>query len=80
MLRKTGDAPSAALPELRGLRPRPWPPLRSSHHEALRAPTAGPAKRDGQRACGPSSNKGEGDGRSFVSGSNVVASSSLMHM
>lgn len=35
-----------------------WPPLRSSHLVALRATTAGPAARAGQRAYGPSIYRG----------------------
>ncbi|WP_235216481.1 hypothetical protein, partial [Streptomyces toyocaensis] len=54
---KSGDAPSAALPELRGLRPRKVTCAALQPPGALRAPKAGPAARVGQRAYGPSSKR-----------------------
>ncbi|MET9987694.1 hypothetical protein, partial [Streptomyces rochei] len=63
--RPTHQPGAAGLVTLRPLRSRScgafgpgWPPLRSSHLEALRAATAGPAARASQRAYGPSGERG----------------------
>ncbi|MER5297396.1 hypothetical protein ABT382_36100, partial [Streptomyces pharetrae] len=68
LLRKAGDAPSAALPELRDQVPQGVASAALQPPGALRALEAGPAARGGQRACGPSSERKGGWGLWFYSG------------